>query len=91
MKLSPSQAESLVRKIVTGLEKKNLISLTKTKEAALSKARDIVLDDFKKEGQLDAEVEKLMDRMEAESGPFQRHKMFGKLKQKLAEEKGVVL
>lgn len=91
MKLSPSQVESLVRKVVSGLEKQNLVSLTKGKQAALARARDIVLDDFKKEAQLDAEVEKLMDQMEAEGGPFQRHKMFGKLKQKLADEKGVVL
>jgi len=91
MKLSTSQTESLVRKIISGLEKKNLISLSKGKEAALAKARDIILEDFKKEASLDAEVEKMMDRMEVENGPFQRHKMFGKLKQKIAEEKGVVL
>ena len=48
--------------------------------------------DFKREEQLEQDVQALMDQMEREhEGQFQRHKMFPMLKQKLAKERKIVL
>lgn len=92
MKMTTHQIESLVRRVLGELEKKNLIQFNKTKEAVFQKGQQILLDDFAKETQLDREVLAMVDALEQkQDGPFDRHKMFRILKSKLAEERGVVL
>ena len=52
----------------------------------------IVNDDFRKEDELDREVNKMLDDLERKNpGEFQRFKMFPMLKKRLAKEKGMIL
>lgn len=75
-----------------GLEKKNLIQLNVGRDLALKKAQAIIESDFAREAQLDAEVNKRLDELERDqTDQFERHKMFKMLKQKLANEKGIIL
>ena len=90
--MTQNQIESLVRRVMLELEKKQLVSFNKSKEAILSKAKDIILKDFEKETQLEQEVMRMLDDIEKEQGEnFERHRMFKMLKQKVADERGIVL
>ena len=51
-----------------------------------------MMNELKKEEQIEIDVKALMDQMERQhEGEFQRHKMFPMLKQKLAKERKVIL
>jgi len=92
MKLTSNQIESLVRNVLLGLEKKNLIQFTGGREKALSKGREIIDGDYKREAELDAEIHRMMDDIEKEqTDQFERHRMFKMLKKKVAGERGFVL
>ena len=91
MKLTTSQIESLVRRVVIGLEKNKLITMSQGRDKALFKGKEILLADYKKEAELDVEIERMMDAMEKDNDQFQRHRMFGMLKKKVAAERGIVL
>ncbi len=92
MKMTTHQIDSLVRRVLIELEKKNLVQFNKTKEAVLAKAQQIILSDYEKEEQLEKEVHRMLDDIEKQQGDsFERHKMFRMLKNKIAEERGIVL
>lgn len=92
MKLTTAHIDSLVRKVLTELEKKKLVEFNKGKDQILQKGREIIMADFAKEAELDEEIERMMDNIEKEqTDQFQRHRMFKMLKKKVAEERGIIL
>ena len=92
MKLTHAHIESLVRRVLINLEKKQLIQFNKSKEAVLKKGKEIIDADFAREAKLDEEVMRMLDQIEQnQTDQFERHKMFKMLKKKVAEEKGIVL
>ena len=92
MKLNQNQIDSLVRRVLLGVESKKLVTFNKNKEAILKQGREILLKDYEKETQLEHEVMGMLDQLEREqTDQFERHKMFKMLKKKVADEKGFVL
>ena len=92
MKLTTTQIESLVRRVLSGLENKKLITFASDRDKAIFKGREIIAEDYKREAELDAEVERMMDDLERDNTEnFQRHRMFNMLKKKVADERGFVL
>lgn len=91
MKLTASQIQRLSEKILNHWKSQNLITLKVDEKIVLKTMVDAITADFKKEEQLDHDVNGLMDQMENSGQEFQRHKMFHMLKQKLAKERKVVL
>lgn len=92
MRMTKLQVESLVRRVVLGLESKKLVQFNKGKDQILHKAKEIIESDYAKEAQLDEEVNKRLDQLEREqTADFQRYKMFSMLKKKMAEEQGIIL
>lgn len=92
MKLTSHQIDSLVRRVLLGLEKKNLVSFNKSKEALLARGKEIILEDIAKESKLDEEVMRMLDDIEKQqTDQFERHRMFKMLKTKIANERGIVL
>ncbi len=92
MKLTSHQIDSLVRRVLLGLEKKKLVTFNKSKEALLARGKQIILDDIAKEAQLDEEVMRMLDDIEKQqTDQFERHRMFKMLKTKIATERGIVL
>ena len=92
MKLTKTQIESLVRRVVMGLESKKLVQFNKGKDQILFKAKEIIEADYTKEFRLEDEVNKRLDRLEQDqTNQFERHRMFNMMKRKMAEEQGFVL
>lgn len=92
MKLTNHQIESMVRRILLGLEKKSLIQFTGGREKALARGQEIIAKDYEKEAELDKEIHRMMDDIERDqTDQFERHRMFKMLKKKVAGERGIVL
>lgn len=92
MKLSPTQIDRLVRNVFDKLKEKNLIQFKASEGDVFKRAIELVTADFKKEDDLTIEVNRMLDDLEKQNpGGFERRKMFGLLKQKLAKQKGIVL
>ncbi len=92
MKLTASQIQRLSEKILKQWKTQGLITLKVDEKIVLKTIFDAITNDFKKEEQLDQDVNALMDQMERQhEGQFQRHKMFPMLKQKLAKERKIIL
>ena len=92
MKLTTSQIQRLSEKILNQWKSQNLITFKVDEKVVLQTIIDAVTNDFKREEQLDQDVNALMDQMEREhEGQFQRHRMFPMLKQKLAKERKFIL
>ncbi|MBY0554626.1 DUF507 family protein [bacterium] len=92
MKLSTSQIQRLSEKILKQWKTQGLITFKVDEKIVLKTIVDAITADFKREEQLDQDVQALMDQMEREhEGQFQRHKMFPMLKQKLAKERKIIL
>lgn len=92
MRIQPTQIERLVRQVIERLKAKDLVRFKKSEKEVFDRAVELVVADFKKEDDLVREVNQMLDDLEKTNpGGFERHKMFGLLKKKLAKEKGVVL
>ena len=92
MKMTSTQLESLARRVITGLEKKNLITFSNSRDEAVRKARETLESDYRREADLESDVHKMLDDIEREqTDQFERHRMFKMLKKKVAEERGVIL
>lgn len=92
MKMTQNHIDSLVRRVLLGLEQKKLVSFNKSKEAILARGKEIIMKDLEKESQLDQEVMRMLDDIEKQqTDQFERHRMFKMLKKKVAEEKGIIL
>lgn len=92
MKLSDKQIQRLVRKVFESLKSKGLVQFKSKEEVAYQRAVELVKNEYQKEVELEAEVNRMMDELERQNpGQFERYKMFPLLKRKLAKEKGIVL
>lgn len=92
MKVSEKMMQRLVNTILRELKEQNVIQLKAKEEAVYHRALELVKTDFKRESDLDEEVQRMMDDLERQNpGSFQRYKMFPLLKKKLAQERGIVL
>lgn len=92
MKLTTSQIQRLSEKILNQWKSQNIITFKVDEKVVLQTIIDCIAADFKREEQLDQDVQALMDQMEKEhEGQFQRHRMFPMLKQKLAKERKIIL
>ncbi len=92
MRLNSFQIDSLGKKIINELGEKNVLTFREGKEAAIRRAVEVIAEDYDIEKELEAEVHKALDKLEAQgTDGFDRHKMFKMMKQKLAEEKRMVL
>lgn len=92
MKLTTSQIQRLAEKILNQWKSQSLITFKVDEKVVLNTIVDAITNDFKREEQLDHDVNALMDQMEKSyEGQFQRHKMFPMLKQKLAKERKIIL
>lgn len=90
--MTQNHIESLVRRVLLELEKNKTISFNKSKEAILSRGKEIIINDFNREAELEKEVMRMLDDIEREQGEnFERHRMFKMLKKKVAEERGIIL
>lgn len=92
MKLHSVQIDRLVHNVIDRLKEKKLIEFKKPEREVIQRAIDLVTADFKKEDELNHEVNRMMDDLEKQNpGGFERRKMFALLKAKLAKQKGIVL
>jgi len=92
MRLSEKQIDKMVALVFKELKANNAIEFKEKEEVVFQKAVALVKGDFRKEEELNQEVNDMMDDLERTNpGSFQRYKMFPLLKKRLAKEKGVVL
>lgn len=92
MKLNDKQIQRLVTLCFQELKAANVITFKEKEEKVFVRACEIVKQDYIREQELDAEVEKMMDDLERKNpGEFQRYVMFPLLKKRLAKEKKVIL
>lgn len=92
MKLNDKQIKRLVTLCFQELKAANIITFKEKEEKVFARACEIVKQDYIREQELDAEVEKMMDDLERKNpGEFQRYVMFPLLKKRLAKEKKVIL
>ncbi len=92
MKLSSVQIQKLVEKIFDQWKKQNIIIFKEDEKKVFARAVEAIQGDYKKEQDLEHEVNKMLDQLEkSNAGEFQRYKMYPILKQKLAKERKIVL
>ncbi len=92
MRLNTFQIESLGKKIINELGEKNVLTFREGKDEAIRRAIEIIAEDYDSEKELESEVNKALDKLEAQGTEgFDRHKMFKMMKRKLADEKRMVL
>jgi hypothetical protein len=92
MKLTSADLQHLVEKVFQAWKKQQLIQFKADEKAVFARALKALQDDLQREYALDEEVQKMLDDLErSHGGSFQRAKMRGMLKQKLAQERKVIL
>jgi hypothetical protein len=92
MRLNAFQIESLGKKVINELGEKNILSFRDGKDKAIQRAIEIISEDYNSEKALEDEVNKALDKLEAEgTDGFDRHKMFKMMKRKMADEQRIVL
>ena len=92
MKVSDKQMKRMAESILSGLKSQQVITFKEKEEVVLERATAIIRADFQREQELDREVNRMLDDLEAQnSGEFQRYRMFPMLKKRLAKEKGITL
>lgn len=92
MKLTQNQFESLVTKVFDAWKKNNVVTFKEDEKKVFQRAIEVLKADLQKEIDLEKEVHKMLDDLErTNQGQFQRHKMYPMLKQKLAQQKKVIL
>ena len=92
MKMSDNQIKRLIKCIFDELKDQKLVTFKDDEGKVFTRGVELVQEEYAKERELDEEVHRMMDDLEApHPGEFQRYKMFPLLKKKLAKEKGFVL
>ncbi len=93
MRLKKRQIDTLVKLIMKRLrETQSPIDLKAGENAVATKVSSVIEKNIQDEQTLDREVDRMLDQLEQDhGGEFQRYKMFGMLKKKLAEQQGFVL
>ena len=84
--------QKLVEKIFDHWKKQNILTFKEDEKKVFARALEAVKEDYRKEEELDREVQKMLDDLErSNGGEFQRYKMYPILKQKLAKERKIIL
>lgn len=92
MKLSTSQIQRLAEKILNQWKSQNLITFKVDEKVVLQTIKDSIINELKKEEELDRDVHTMLDKIANEHGEgFQKGKMFSMLKQKMAKERKLIL
>ena len=94
MKLNDKQIRTISQLVFESLKKETQSPVTMKVEdkVVLEKIQSVIQGNIRDEQDLDREVDKMLDDLErSHGGEFQRYKMFGMVKKKLAEQKGFVL
>jgi hypothetical protein len=93
MKFTEEAAKRICRATLARWSSKGLVRRKGTDEALVSKMAAAILADVAKEEALDREVETLIDKYSRELDASQANSrlLFQKIKQRLAEERGIVL
>lgn len=92
MKLNDKVLQRLVQYVFRELKSSQTIIFKEKEEKVAARALEILRAEIRKESDLDAEVNRMMDDLERQSpGEFQRYKMFPLLKKRLAKERGIIL
>ena len=74
------------------MKSQNVVQFKIAEDKAFRRAIELVEGEFAKEIELDREVNKMLDDLERQNpNSFQRGKMFGMIKQRLAKQKGYIL
>ncbi|MBN1552705.1 DUF507 family protein [bacterium] len=92
MRLPPSQIEYLASEIIKILEMEEFLEIN-DRERAIASIQRVIIDDLKKEDELDQEVREILeeysDKMDQDR--IQYHQMFKMVKEKLAKERNLIL
>ena len=93
MKLSQHQIKALAAEVLADVEKKKLIKLNVSHEAAIELIEKGIADDLSVEDRLNEEVKDLLKvyEREIEQGKADYKTMFDLVKKKLVRERGIVL
>ena len=92
MKLSPLQMQKLVEKVFDAWKANNVLIYKDDEKKVFATAVAAVKSDYDREIALEREVNQMLDGLERTNpGEFQRHRMFTVLKQKLANERKIIL
>lgn len=92
MKLTPLQLQALAAKTLEHWKKANLVEFKADEKAVLEEMTAILKKEIQKEVDLEDEARKMVDQLErSNSGPFDRHKMYVLVKNKLAKDKKLIL
>jgi hypothetical protein len=92
MRLTTVQIERLVHKIFDEMKAQTVIEFKAPEGTVFKRAVALIEAEYEKEAELDREVNRMLDDLERQNpNQFQRGKMFGMLKKRLAKEKGFIL
>lgn len=92
MKLTPLQIQKLVEKVFNTWKAQGIVTFKEDEPKVFARAVEVVKQNYQAETELERDVHKMLDDLERTNpGDFQRHKMFGLIKQKLAKERKMVL
>ncbi len=93
MRLRKEMIDYLARRIVNGLEEKELIDTGDEQENVSGTVAGIITRDLQVEDDLNDEVKIILDKMgdEIDNANINYRKMFQMVKQKLARERGLIL
>jgi hypothetical protein len=93
MKLTQHQIKALAAEMLADVEKKKLIRLNVSHEAAIELIEKAIVDDLTVEDRLNEEVKDLLKAYEKEiaQGKADYKTMFDLVKKKLVRERGIVL
>ena len=69
-----------------------IVTFKDVEQKVFARAVEVIKENYRKEEDLDREVQKMLDDLErSNGGEFQRYKMYPILKQKLAKERKIIL
>ncbi|HEX4924867.1 MAG TPA: DUF507 family protein [Bdellovibrionales bacterium] len=92
MRLTSVQIERMVRRVFEELKSQNIVKFKEPEDKVFKRAIELCENEFKAEAELDREVNRMLDDLERQNpNGFQRSKMFGMIKRRLAKEKGFIL
>ncbi len=92
MKITTQQISALATMIFSEWKKSSLVKMKVDEKQILERITQVIKENYAEEGELDREVQKMVDDLERQHGnSFQRHKMQQMVKQELAKKRKFVL
>jgi len=93
MRLKPNQSEFVARKIAVDLINAPFVKLLKGKDDVVAAAKEIILDNLKKERELDGKVQEILEENyeDIEMQRADERQLFFMIKKRLAPEFGIIM